>query len=38
MENLAYVASKGEVLNMTREMSNEWAPYVFTVHSCVTIP
>jgi 2-deoxy-D-gluconate 3-dehydrogenase len=25
MENIAYVASKGGVLNMTRGMSNEWA-------------
>lgn len=28
LENVAYVASKGAVLNMTRGMSNEWAPYV----------
>ena len=28
MENVAYVASKGGVLNMTRGLSNEWAPLV----------
>jgi 2-dehydro-3-deoxy-D-gluconate 5-dehydrogenase len=26
IENVAYAASKGAVLNMTRGMSNEWAP------------
>ena len=33
-ENVAYVASKGAVLNMTRGMSNEWAPYGICVN-CV---
>ena len=28
LENIAYVASKGAVLNMTKGMSNEWAQYV----------
>ncbi|KAF9889984.1 hypothetical protein FE257_006664 [Aspergillus nanangensis] len=34
LENIAYVASKGAVLNMTRGMSNEWAPHGITVN-CV---
>ncbi|KIV88776.1 hypothetical protein PV10_08421 [Exophiala mesophila] len=32
-ENVAYAASKGAVLNMTRAMSNEWAPHGIIVNS-----